>query len=305
MFPPRPRSVERPFDARLRSAGLVAVACVVGAFATVTCGGTTGREGLSDEDSDAGMGPAMSGAADDGGRAADGAALGTGPLFDVGITYVDRVLPDVTVVSPAGEGGATYPWPTCPPFIPVGPDGGEIPLGNELDQLPAAYEDGGTVFAAAGSPCATYGWLGSPATDECLTSSSSGWGQGDFALLPPCSWCLDAGSASQGSGAGTGTYDLCIGLYACAIQTRCGAGASPSTCLCGDASAAACIVSPAGPCAAQELAALQYRSDSVEQALSNYTQVDPAFLGYCGSALNYVFQNARANACFAADAGTP
>ncbi len=263
-----------------------------GFVATVTCGGTTGREGLPDRGSDA-TAPTFPDAAD----------LDAG-LFDVAIAYVDRVLPDVTSSS-TRDAAAGNPWPTCPAFIPTGPDGGAVPPGNELNQIPAAYDDAGTIVpASAGTPCATYGWLGSTSVDSCLTSSASGWGQGDFALLPPCSWCVDAGSASQGPGAGTDRYDLCMSLYACAMQSGCGAGQDPATCLCGAAAASSCILAPAGACVTEELAALEYRSDSVEQALSNYTQIDPSFLGYCGSALNYVFQSARTNGCFASsDAG--
>lgn len=269
----------------------MAASCALGIISSVRCGGTTGREGLPDQAADAG--PAET----------DATLLDAGAqdFFDVGITYVDRVLPDVVPTTPIGEAGASYPWPTCPPFIPIGPDGGPIPPGSELDQIPSEYDDSGAVVPAPdGSPCATYPWLGSTAVDSCLTSSASGWGQDDFPLLPPCSWCTDAGTASQGAGAGTSTYTLCLALYTCAMASGCGASQSPSTCLCGDASAAACIMSPQGPCATAELAALQYRSDSVEQALSNYTQIDPSFNGYCGSALNYVFLNAQANACFAA-----
>jgi hypothetical protein len=232
----------------------------------------------------------------------DDADLDAG-TFDVAISYVDRALPDVTPPSNL-DASAGPPWPSCPPFLATGADGGVVPLGNELDQIPAVYDDSGAEIPAPdGSACATYGWLGSTSADECLTSTSSGWGQGDFALLPPCNWCADAGTATQGPGAGTANFDLCNRLYACAMRTGCGAGQAPATCLCGSASAADCILDASGPCATEELAALQYRTSSVQQALSNYTQIDPSFLGYCGSALNYVFQSARTNGCFVADAG--
>ena len=283
--------------ARLRHWGAAAATCGIGALAVIRCGGTTGREGL--DGSDASASAALDGAS----GVSDDASLDPGS-FDVTIPYVDRVLPDVSTPADAGA-GVGDPWPSCPPFIPIGPDGGPVPPGSELNQIPAAYGDAGAeVPAADGSPCATYGWLGSTAADACLTSSSSGWGQDDFPLLPPCSWCSDAGTASQGPGAGVSAYRLCLNLYTCAMRSGCGAGQDPATCLCGHASASECIVDAGGPCATEEMAALQYRSDSVEQALSNYTQIDPAFLGYCGSALNYVLQNARSGGCFPpADAG--
>src|SRR5262249_23179704 len=126
----------------------------------------------------------------------------------------------------------------------------------------------------------------------------SGFGTGDFPFLPPCNWCASAGSAAQGPGAGLPLYDLCLKLYECAITTGCGAAASPAACLCGSASAADCIVDAGGPCAAEELAALQATSAGIQTALSNYTQFDPQYPGYCGSSLNFVFQNARTNGCF-------
>jgi hypothetical protein len=276
---------------RSRSTWAAAVACALGVVAGITCGGTTGREGLE------GPPPGV-----DAGAPSDDSSADPG-AFDVSVTYVDRVLPDV-VPPPTGDAAAGYPWPSCPAFLPVGPDGGEVPLGGELNQIPSVYDDdGGVLPAPDGSACATYAWLGNKAVDGCLTSSASGWGQGDFALLPPCSWCADAGTASQGPGAGSPMYSLCLTLYACAMRTGCGAGQDPATCLCGNESASDCIVDAGGPCAVEELAALEYRGSSVQEALSNYTQIDPSFLGYCGSALNYVFQSARTNGCFVPDAG--
>jgi hypothetical protein len=301
--PPRSSLSPRQISARgrVRATAFAAFSCAFGILSAVTCGGTTGREGLTEESDDGGTLLALDAGAP---GFVDQELPDTSVYVDASITYVDRVLPDV-VAPVTAEAGATSPWPSCPPFIPTGPDGGPVPPGNELDQIPATYGEAGTsIPAAAGSPCATYPWLGATSVDACLTSSASGWGQGDFPLLPPCSWCADAGAASQGPGAGTPAHDLCMNLYTCAMRTGCGAGQDPATCLCGTAAAAACIVAPTGPCATEELAVLQYRSDSVEQALSNYTQIDPAFLGYCGSALNYVFQSARTNGCFALlDAG--
>jgi hypothetical protein len=261
-----------------------AACCVLGMLAGVTCGGTTGREGLS------------SGGSDDGG-ALDGQDLDGGG-FDVLITYVDRVLPDI-VAPPEGATSETYPWPTCAPFIPVGPDGGAVPAGAEINQIPAEYDgDGGEIPAPDGSACATYGWLGSTAVDNCLTSQASGFGMGDFPFLPACNWCADGGIASQGPGAGLPNYMLCLNLYTCALRTGCGAAENPSACLCGDAPASECIVDAGGPCATEELAALQATPSAIQTALTNYTQFDPDYDGYCGSSLNFVFQNARTNGCF-------
>ncbi len=219
-------------------------------------------------------------------------------LFDVSITYADRALPDV-VAPPDTGAGAGYPWPTCAPFIPVGPDGMPVPAGAEVNQIPAVYgDDGGEIPASDGSACATYGWLGNTAVDNCLTSQASGFGTGDFPFLPACNWCADSGVAAQGPGAGISTYTLCLDLYACAMRTGCGSAQNPAECLCGDATASDCIVDAGGPCATEELAALQATPSSVQTALTNYTQFDTEYHGYCGSALNFVFQNARTNGCF-------
>jgi hypothetical protein len=83
------------------------------------------------------------------------------------------------------------------------------------------------------------------------------------------------------------------------MRTGCGPAANDAvTCLCGDASSAQCIVSPTGPCATEELAALQYRPDSIEKALTNYYDITPQFAGVCGGSLNYVFQQGIGLGCF-------
>ena len=263
-----------------------AAACVLGFLSAVTCGGTTGREGLTQGGDDL-----------EGDASLEDADLDDGS-FDVALTYVDRVLPDVA--APVGAGAeAGYPWPTCAPFLPVGADGGVVPLGAELNQIPAEYtDDGGEAPAPDGSACATYGWLGSTAVDSCLTSQASGFGQGDFPFLPACNWCMDAGVATQGPGAGLPTYTLCLDLYACATQSGCDSADSPAACLCGDATATDCIVDASGPCATEELAVLQATPSAIQTALTNYTSFDPQYEGYAGSALNFIFQNARTNRCF-------
>jgi hypothetical protein len=59
----------------------------------------------------------------------------------------------------------------------------------------------------------------------------------------------------------------------------------------------------AGPCAKEELAALEEPASAVEDALKNYHDTDPMFLGRCGSLLNNTLQSASTNGCFPLDAG--
>jgi hypothetical protein len=282
----------------------VAISLAGAAVAAVTCGGTTGREGLPQDNDD---GTDAESVVESGMTGLDSG------LFDVMITYVDQFLPDIVAPADTGQDGGGSPWPSCPPFIAVGPDGGPVPLGSalEVNEVPGDYAgDGGEVPAPDGSPCATYGWFGSTATDNCLLQLAPA--EGDFAFFPPCNWCADAGVASVGAGAGIALYNLCLDLYTCSLQTGCGAASAayPSACLCGNASGPDCIIDAGGPCAAQELAALQATQATLQTALENYA-ADPVAAqnnpGYCGAALNYVFQNAAELGCFPADAagGSP
>ncbi len=257
------------------------VGCTGGLLAAFSCGGTTGREDL----------PPMT--------QMDATAADTSP-----ITYVDRMLPDLGVAPPVPEGGeGGYPWPSCPPFLPYPPDqdGALPPLGMEIDQVPADYGDGGaSVPAADGSACASYGWLGTTTADECVTSQSAGSPGGmDYIFFPPCNWCGDAGVAVSGPGVGVSRYANCIALYECLVRTGCGTTGS-ATCLCGDGSITMCT--PSGPCANEELSALERSANNIQDALKNYGDLDPTSLGYCGAALNQLYQNARTDSCFA-DAG--
>ena len=94
----------------LSSRMALAVFGVALALAGVMCGGTTGQEGLQ-------LGSGLDGAAP--GEAA-GPDMDSG-AFDVVIDYTTRTLPDVVAPPDTGaEGG--YPWPSCPPFIPVRPE---------------------------------------------------------------------------------------------------------------------------------------------------------------------------------------
>jgi hypothetical protein len=288
-----------------------AMSLIAAAFVGVTCGGTSGHEGL--EQPVAG-GTDSSVTADDGGTSFD---LDAG-AFDVTIDYTTRPLPDAVAPPDAGGGEAGYPWPTCAPFVPVDTSGNPVPIGTEADQVPGVYVDGGDdggdggegggeVPAPDGSVCATYGWLGSPEIDDCLTSQFNDF-QHDFPMLPPCNWCT--GTATTGPGAGVPLRTLCFNLYACAMRTGCGALPGPA-CLCGSANGPACILDAGGPCVMEELAALQANltSSSVQTALNSYTSLTPQAdnnPGYCGSALNFVFHNATALGCFpAADAASP
>ena len=270
----------------LSSRMALAVFGVALALAGVMCGGTTGQEGLQ-------LGSGLDGAAP--GEAA-GPDMDSG-AFDVVIDYTTRTLPDVVAPPDTGaEGG--YPWPSCPPFIPVDQNGNPVAQGTEDNEIPAIYSDAGDSGEAPapdGSACATYGWLGSPAVNQCFTLDTS---PSSFPLLPPCNWC--SGVAAQGSGAGVPLYDLCLNLYICALGTGCGLAtkSAPAGCLCGSASAPDCILDAGGPCAAEELAALQATSVT-SQTLENYNDITPQDPGYCGSALNFVFQNAGSLNCFA------
>jgi len=287
---------------RLATAALSTTAILVG----FGCGGTTGREDLPAQetnlgapDVDAGIDATLSG---DGG-ADDGQDNGA---FDVTIVYADRVLPDVTPPPETGAGEAGYPWPNCPPFIAVR-GGMAVPLGTERDQVPAAYtDDGGSVVAPDGSACDTYGWLTSPTVDECVTSTA---GNPAYVLLPPCNWCVDAGTAVQGPRKGDSRYSICLDLYECILANQCGLSADDqSSCLCGTQSGADCANNPqpTGPCANLEIAALEEEPGSVQDALLHYDDsMDPMFLGVCGGALNQVFAFAAQGNCFEDGGGTP
>jgi hypothetical protein len=272
---------------------VVAISLALAAVAAITCGGTTGRDGLPQDD-DSG--------ADAAETAIDG-ALDAG-MFDVAITYADRVLPDVVAPADTGADGGGYPWPTCAPFVPVDQNGNPVPLGTEADQVPGVYVDGGgdeagELRAPDGSACATYGWLGSTAVDDCMTSQTAGFAH-DFPLLPPCNWC--SGVATTGPGADLPLRDLCLNLYACAVQTGCGAVPGPY-CLCGSANGPQCFQDAGGPCLVEELSVLQATNTptSIQNALDNYTSLQPQAdnnPGYCGSALNFVLHNTQQLGCF-------
>lgn len=302
----RPASRQSPsrFGPRLAAAVGVQVSFGI-AF---SCGGTTGREDLpitaaqldatvSDADADADL---------DSGE------------FDVVIQYADQKLPDV-VQPPAGDGGAEagYPWPNCPPFIaigangeplvPVGPngaplsveEGGVIPISSAADEIPAAYDSTGAVVAAPdGSACATYGWLGSVAIDECMTPFTF---QVGVIMFPPCNWCVDAGIATQGPGEGLPRYENCLNLYACIMSSGCYTNRS---CLC-TTGVSECEFDASGPCATEELASLEQPTTStgILDALENFSDITQGDITFNGGVLNWIFEHAESLECFPPDAG--
>ncbi len=275
------------------------------------CGGTTGHEGLPS----LATGPGGDDAGADGTVQGDADATVSADLdagwFDVGISYADRVLLDIGAPGDAGggtaqDGSTGYPWPTCPPYAPIGPNGVLVTDPTQaIDLVPAQYDNAGNVLVNdAGIPvpfpdggaCGTYPWLGSQAADECVTSQS------DFAyvVLPPCNWCVDAGTARQGPGAGLDRYDVCMKLYACMMKTGCGANGHPAYCLCGDDNV---HCDAGGPCAQEELAALESPDPSaLSSTILNYKTLDPQTVGFCGHALNNVFSVGVQLGCFT-DAG--
>jgi hypothetical protein len=278
---------------RYVAAACVAAATLVSAMAGA-CGGSTGREGLEQ--------PGQGDAGDAG--AADATTGFDSGAFDVGITYVDRNLPEIVVPPEAAvEAGPAYP--DCPPFIPVDGTGNPVTPGTEVDQIPADWGPGGAIVPAAdGGACATYAWLGSVAADRCVTSNAAGSVAG-LMLLPACNWVRDAGPAHRGTGSGLPRYQVCLALYACMMKTGCGFG-SVNSCLCGTGSSSEC--DGGGPCGAEELAALEYAPEDVQavsDALKNYTDTAPLFPGWGGSGLNTVFQAGDSNHCFDAGGAGP
>jgi hypothetical protein len=285
---------------------LVAVALAAAdAVLGVACGGTTGRDSSN-------LGATTSGStADGGGDAGVDATLGDGAAqdadngaFDVVILYVDQMLPDIGPPAPATDSG--WPWPSCPPFLPGNPDG-TYNDASVVNQIPAAYDNAGNVIPAPdGSACATYPWLGTVAADSCMTNSCSGGPSlAAIALLPPCNWCVEAGVATAGAGLlqNATNYSLCLTLYACIQRTGCGR-VGHDYCMCGDNSAA-CQTDASGPCAKEELAALNVDNtlETIPMAVTYFDDTTPgaANPGYCAGVLNQVYQCAAGNQCLDSD----
>lgn len=289
-----------------------ALACAI--FALWSCGGTTGHEDLPVSQTPAAAieGGSMDATLADAtppdatlANADDDGDLDAG-TFEVAIQYADRMLPDISVAAQVGATEAGYPWPTCPAFLPVIGDM-IVPIGQELDEI-AADPNKPDAAAPDGSPCATYPWYGTLATDECIASTAS-YPQEPSVLLPPCNWCAGAGAASAGMGAGESLYALCLDLYQCMMKTGC--GPDPATCLCapvdgGGLNVTGCAQSPTGPCWQQELAALQEPNtpSSIIDALGKqFNTTNRGDLGFCAGTLNQVFQVSQLEHCFPADGG--
>jgi hypothetical protein len=326
--------LSKPASKRTRCNARMMLLCGAAAFGLsaacfgVACGGSSGHEGLPMAgplgDATVGDGPETSLTPLDATSDRDAGPpqeAGSGD-FDVQIMYADRVLPDVDAPPEAGSGEAGGPtYPNCPQFIPValitppdaGPDAGpqlvQVPPNQATDEIPSTFDDAGNIVPAPpDSACATYGWLGSTAIDECYTSRTSL----PFNVLPPCNWCQDAGNAVQGPGAGRSMYQLCMDLYTCMIATGCtqrvprlsdgglGPEQGPNACLCGaNPNPPVCAMNPAGPCMMEEMAALQEPLDKIVEALGNMTN-----LATCAGKLNEVFLDAissstvRGMSCF-------
>jgi hypothetical protein len=294
---------------------VVAALVLFPAVGVVTCGGTTGREGLpmpqpvptgSTDASVDGMG--------DAGDATISNANDSG-WFDVVIEYADRALPEVSAPPEAGgDAGSRWPWPDCPPWV-AELNGKPVPVEQvSYDyEVPAEYDDAGdvllndagkVVLMPEGSACTSYGWMGSPAADKCTANNVYST---PYILFPPCNWCMEAGVAGAGPGAGLPLYDLCLSLYQCMMHTGCGAKTA-GYCLCGgNGMQVTGNCDGGGPCALEELAALQLSSDpvSIQTALMHFTDVNLGSPGpgYCAEFLNNEFSNAQNYSCVVVDGG--
>lgn len=287
------------------------LAAFVAAFGLM-CGGTTGREDLPLSATATAPVDATAADANDGGASLD-ATLGFDSLytntFDVALTYADRQLPDVQEAeeggAQGGEDGGGLPF-FCAPFIPVNYGTTQIvPLGQEGDQVPAVYLDGGPeageTFAPDGGVCATYPWLGSTVVDECVTSAAAGSSSETTPFLPPCNWAIGTGAATAGPMEGTSLYDLCIALYQCYMRTACYlkspalSASSVAWCYCGTTTDdPQCQSAPSGQCLQEELAAFEVTSTDPGQEFAQVVNLNFAALGITGpgaaaSALNFVF----------------
>ncbi len=205
-------------------------------------------------------------------------------LFDVD-TLADQMLPDVSA-PPA----VAYPWPNCPPWQPLLATGQPTTPIRASSWEATEYDDAGMVVVAPdGSPCATYPWYGSSYSDQCL-SVSDPHVSGSSAFLPPCAWCADAGLVAQGTRKQDPRYTVCLDLYACMMKSGCYVS-DPVNCLCGTENINDCLPdpNPPGPCATEELAALEQLPGSTAEAIPVYTTKFLGTTGTCGSQLNAVF----------------
>jgi hypothetical protein len=283
-----------------------------GAAGALSCGGSTGREGLQTS-SGSGIGEDGAAPMPDATVSANDSGLIT-DTFDVqiGMASPDRLLPEVQApeMTETGAGapdGGGPPW-QCPAFLgesashrPVGWGGPGVPN----SEIPSDYNDAGNIVPARdGSICATYPWLGSPAIDSCAATGA----QTTEPLLPPCEVCEDGGGiATGGSMAGASRYSLCQALYECQIRTGCGASpAGVSYCICGNDPDCISSTSPSGPCAQEELAAFEVNPQeqgAVATLLSNLIALSPTYTYFCASSLNAVWAQGSFNNCYPQDDG--
>ncbi len=239
--------------------------------------------------------------------------------FDVGIEFADQELPDVQAPPEAGSVGGPGGPPNCPPFIPVDNSGAPVPFGGPkmaINLVPSEYTgDGGIVFAPDGGTCATYPWLGSIATDQCVINAVPNQANWAYVLLPPCNWAVGAGTAVKGTGAGMPRYDLCMDMYECLMSTQCYLGETNLPyCFCGIPDtdpnyATDCSTAPHGECLAQILAAMEENDDArgINDAFSmswqDISNMGPGFEGRFLEDLFSTVSGCKQQACAATDAG--
>ncbi len=288
-----------------RRLGLLAMASAFLVRAGAACGGTTGREGLTPTPE-----PVDATVSLDAGADAEPPLPDAGS-FDVTILYADQELPDVS--APVEAGMMTGPMaPNCPPDFPA--RGSNIITdpdfyGSASTEVPAEYgADGAAIPAPDGSACATYPWLGSLGIDECV-ASRIGTGDMPVPALPPCNWCMDAGVATVGPGSGAQRSDLCMALFSCVLRTGCGDDGNVVSCLCGSQKGADCT-KPTGPCANEELAALQTPPGTPYGTfLMSFTNPVTGLTDICGTGVNAFFiaaggaVSSKPTSCFLTDGG--
>jgi hypothetical protein len=302
-------------------AGASLVATLAIALVGPSCGGTSGRENLPGAPPGmVASGDGGDGGGDDSGDAGvdatvnldatmtNGTSLYTN-TFDVLIEVATRPLPDVQPATgptgPTDDSGAPVTGlgygglPPCPPWIAFNivttddgstynttttDDGGPISPWNPIDlnQAPSDFApDGSVSFAAPGSACATYSWLGVDGGDQCTVGTYVNIPAAPF---PPCSWAVEAGTPTGGAGQANGEtrYQLCIDLYQCMMRTGCYqdlpspdivANAAVTSCFCGVKDSGVpvptieCDNNPLGPCKDEELAAFEVLPTPANYAL--------------------------------------
>jgi hypothetical protein len=282
------------FGSRARRSVVAGSATIFTAVALLwACGGSTGHQGTlgdtSDNQStmDATMLPDADPAADAGGPYDAG-------LFDVGLIYANRPLPEAAAEG-GGSGGSGDDGgsgvPSCPAWLPVDMSGDVLDAasdpngvafvpsygGDDASALAEAFTleagafrrpGGGTyqgVAVVPGAPvpaagaCATFDWF--PQFDPtCIISNDYNSGAEPYSPYPPCDWATGLGKAKSGPGSGESRYDLCMSVYTCAQQSGC--WTSPFSCLCGppdDSGVGACLTTgiATGPCKDQIFAGFE------------------------------------------------